>query len=266
VNEVGAAPFIRVEHHMSTAITLTGKGIGDPVADRFFGRIAELEDLLSRFRPNSEISRMARSELNPDAASPLLREVLARCDMLRELTRGDFEYEPRQRTGDPAAPVLDVNALAKGWIIEEATSELRMSGAEFLVNAGGDVTASARDDGSAWRVGVQHPVERTAVLGVFVVIRGAVATSGTYERGDHIRIAGDEQFTSVTVVGPDLGDADALSTAVFSSGQSPPQWWQDVEPTYGLLTVSADNKLRWRPPPTGTEISWEPPMATPGAA
>jgi FAD:protein FMN transferase len=265
VSPTGAAPFIRVEHHMSTAITLTGHGIDDPLADQFFARIAQLEDLLSRFRPDSDISRLARGELDADAASPLVREVLARSDTLRELTRGDFEYEPRRRTRDLAAPVLDVNALAKGWIIEEAASALRMRGAEFLVNAGGDVTTSALNDGTAWRVGVQHPVVRTAVLGVFVVHRGAVATSGTYERGDHIRITGEDQLTSVTVVGPDLGDADALSTAVFSSGQSPPRWWPDVEPTYGLLTVSVDNKLRWLPPPTATEIAWEPPITPPGA-
>jgi thiamine biosynthesis lipoprotein len=153
--------------------------------------------------------------------------------------------------------VLDVNALAKGWIIEEASIILRLHGARYLVNAGGDVTASSRSDGTPWRIGVQHPEDRASVLGVFEVFRGAVATSGSYERGQHIRSGDHAALTSVTVVGPDLGEADGLSTAVFASGQSPPEWWHDVDPSYGLLTLSADNRLRWLPPTAGGDIEWQ---------
>ena len=85
---------------------------------------------------------------------------------------------------------------------------------------------------------------------------GAVATSGGYERGDHIRSTRDPVLTSVTVVGPDLADADALSTAVFAAGLSPPAWWADVDPSYGLLTLSAGRRLRWLPPRAGTGVVW----------
>ena len=243
---------------MSTAITLAGDGIDDALADRFFGRIAELEDLLSRFRPTSEISRFAQGELGLDEVQPEVREVLDRCIALRQLTDGDFEHEPRRRSGDPHDPVLDVNALAKGWIIEEAAVILRMTAAGFFVNAGGDITTSARADGEPWRVGIQHPQEREAVIGVMTVRNGAVATSGTYERGEHIRSGAHTPpaLTSVTVVGPDLGDADALATAVYASGQSPPAWWRNVDPSYGLLTVSVDNRLRWLPPTASDAFHW----------
>src|SRR3954447_18302349 len=179
--------FRRVEHHMSTAITLGGAGIDDAIADQFFDRIRELEDLLSRFRPDSEISRLARGELDLDDADPRVREVMARCQTLRDLTGGEFEHEPRRRTGDANAPLLDVNALAKGWIVEEAAVILRVTAGEFFINAGGDVVASARPAGRPWRVGVQHPSDPRSVLGLFDVVGGAVATSGTYERGNHIR-------------------------------------------------------------------------------
>jgi thiamine biosynthesis lipoprotein len=255
--------FCRVEHHMSTAITLLGSGIEARVADRFFDRIRELEVVLSRFRPGSDISRLECAELDVDHADPAVRIVLAQCRVLRGLTAGDFEFEPRHRTGNACDPTLDVNALAKGWIVEEAALVLRMSGAEFLVNAGGDVTASARRGGGTWRVGIQHPSDRAAILGTFAVARGAVATSGAYERGEHIRRAFDAHLTSVTVVGPDLGQADALSTAVFASGKSPPAWWSGIDPAYGLLTVSADDRLRWFPPAVGHEIEWRPPTSPP---
>jgi thiamine biosynthesis lipoprotein len=247
---------------MSTAISVLGSGIDDGVADAFFARIGELEGVLSRFRPDSDVSRFSRGERTIDDVDPAVRVVLRECERLRALTRGDFEFEPRRRSGDPSDPVLDMNALAKGWIVEEAATALGMSAAEYLVNAGGDVTARARPNGEPWRVGIQHPVQRDAVIGTFDVTRGAVATSGAYERGEHIRSAGPIPLLSVTVVGPDLGLADALSTAVYASGQSPPRWWSDVDATYGLLTMASDNGLRWLPPATGTDIVWRFPSDT----
>jgi thiamine biosynthesis lipoprotein len=244
--------FRRVEHHMSTAITLGGEGLDDDLADAFFARVRVLEGLLSRYRPDSQISLVAAGELPVEDADPAVREVLARCEGLRAVTHGDFDHQPRLPTG----PLLDVNALAKGWIIEEAAIALRMSGAEFFVNAGGDVTTTRRAGGRMWRVGVQHPDDRAAVLGVFEVAGAAVATSGTYERGEHIRRAGPPALVSVTVVGPDLGEADALSTAVFASGQCPPSWWDDVGDRWGLLALTSENRLRWIAPKSDSEIAW----------
>jgi thiamine biosynthesis lipoprotein len=251
-----SAAFRRIEHHMSTAITLAGAGVDDALADQFFARVRHLEGLLTRYRPDSELSQIAAGRLDADDADPAVREVLARCERVRAMTDGDFDHEPRRRTGRPQDPVLDVNALAKGWIIEEAAMALRMTGAEFFVNAGGDVLTTGRAGGRPWRVGVQHPVNRTAVLGTFEVAGAAIATSGTYERGAHIRLAGAPALTSVTVVGPDLGEADALSPAVFASGQCPPRWWAGAGDEYGLLAITGDNRLRWIAPRAASGVVW----------
>jgi thiamine biosynthesis lipoprotein len=260
-----AAALRRVEQHMSTAVTLGAVGVDDTTADEFFERIRRLEGLLTRFRPDSDISRLAAGELDCDSVDPAVRGVLNRCEELRRLTRGDFEHEPRRRTGRAADPVLDVNALAKGWIIEEAAIVLRLSGGEFFVNAGGDVLASRRRHADRpWRIGVQHPDDRTAVLGVFELEQGAVATSGAYERGRHIRSAMASPLRSVSVVGPDLGEADALSTAVYASGESPPDWWADVDPGYGLLTLDENSRLRWIPPRVPTTVVWRWPEGDAG--
>src|SRR3954451_4004962 len=110
-------PFRRVEHHMSTAITLGGAGIDDRVADTFCERINELEDLLSRYRRHSQISRLARGELDIDGVDPRVREVLAGCGSRRSLSGGASDHEPGRRTGTARDPVLDVNAFAKGCIV-----------------------------------------------------------------------------------------------------------------------------------------------------
>jgi thiamine biosynthesis lipoprotein len=256
-------PLRRVEFHMNTAVTLGATGLSDDDADRFFARVAELEGLLSRFRPGSEVSRVAAGELALDDADPAVRRVVLGCEELRELTDGAFDHEPRRRSGSPADPVLDVNAFAKGWIVEEAAASVRMVTSDFFVNAGGDVLAGIRADGSPWRVGVQHPVDREAILGAFDLRDGAVATSGTYERGRHIRgETATEPLVSVTVAGPDLAWADGLATAVFASGDAHPSWWEHVDPAYGLLTVSSDDRVRWRAPRVGVGIDWRFPTGS----
>jgi thiamine biosynthesis lipoprotein len=254
----------RVEHHMSTAITLAADDLDDATADRFFARIAELEALLTRFRPTSEVSRFAAGTLAFDELSPEVREVLDRCEAVRTSTSGDFEHEPRARSGDPADPVLDVNALAKGWIVEEAATILRLAtDGRFCVNAGGDVLAS----GGPWRVGIQHPDVPGAVLGVLEVTDAAVATSGTYERGQHLRrpSATAPPLRSVTVVGPHLAEADALATAAYAAGGDVPSWWPAVAVDHGLLTMTASGRVRWRAPIDGPDVRWVPPDTTSGS-
>jgi thiamine biosynthesis lipoprotein len=238
----------RVEEHMGTVVSLTVHGVDDATVERFSARIRALEPLLSRFRSGSDVARLERGELRIDDADPIVREVLQRCEDLRRLTDGDFDHEPRARSGDDRAPVLDVNALAKGWIVEEAAMVLRVAGAtQLCVNAGGDVVVAGAERGEPWRVGIQHPEVRGAMLAVIELTDGAVATSGTYERGAHLRGRAPEGLVSVTVVGPYLATADALSTAVFAGGAPRPPWWDRVAADHALLTVTADGELRWEP-------------------
>jgi len=253
----------RVEHHMSTAVTLSLRGVGeeltDPaaeaLADRFFTRIAELESLLSRFRPQSQVSRLACGELAEDEADPAVREILARCRQLRRVTGGDFEHEPGRHG---AGPALDVNGVAKGWIIDEAAMPIRMAGvAEWFVNAGGDIVTQRPSTARPWRVAVQHPAEQQAICGVLELHTGAVATSGTYERGEHLR-GREPAVRSVTVVGDDLATADALATAAWASGSLRPRWWDEVARRNGLLVIGIDDRLRWWPPSDGIDVAFAP--------
>lgn len=260
----------RVEYKLGTALTLAAltnnDRAGDELADTFFDRIDELEALLSRFRPDSQLSRVADGRLDLDDADPAVREVLSRCCQLRRLTRGSFEHEPRRASGNPGDPVLDPNALAKGWIIDRAAMSLRASRAaklsEYFINAGGDVIVRRHQNAQPWRIGVRHPRQADAVVGVLELTTGAIATSGTYERGDHIRLLSEDgpTLTSVSVVGPELAQADALATAVFASGEVEPPWWADVDQTYGLLTITVDDRLRWRPPrsPDRVAVRFQP--------
>ena len=71
-----------------------------------------------------------------------------------------------------------------------------------------------------WRVGIQHPLERYRIAAVVEARDLAFATSGTYERGEHVidphtrRTPGG--VLSVTITGPDLATADAYATSAFA--------------------------------------------------
>jgi thiamine biosynthesis lipoprotein len=236
----------RVERHMGTAVSLQAHGASEDAADRFFDEIRSLEAKLSRFRHDSEVMRLERGELALDDASAQVREVLVRCDFLRTMTEGAFDHRPVVG----GRRLLDSNAFAKGWIVEQALVHLRFAGvSQYFVNAGGDVVAGAGPPGqTSWRVGISHPDEPSTVFATIDLDHAAIATSGRYERGDHIRGtgsgSGSDELTSVSVVGPELATADALATAVFASGEARPSWWPRECP-YGIIAVGASGRVRY---------------------
>ena len=192
----------------------------------------------STHRDDSQISLLRSGGLTMGDVHPLVRDVLARCEMLRRDTEGAFDHHPDT--------TLDPSGLVKGWALERAAAILSRTGIEsFLVSAGGDIVARGAPEGlAAWRVGIRDPAHPEATLGT-VQLRGlAIATSGRYERGNHIWSSGDmgEVLASVSMVGPDLGTADALATAVFASGLADLGWLNRF-PGYDLIAVTADRRI-----------------------
>jgi len=192
---------------MGTAISVETRGPAD--LDAVFAWLRHVDATFSTFRPDSAISR-------GDTSDPEVRAVLQRCAELQRETQGAFD-------GDPMGYV-------KGWAAERAS---HMIGAECSVNAGGDVRVKGR-----WRVGIQHPLERDETAAVIAVEDAGVATSGSYERGGHIRGARPD-ILSVTIVGPDLGEADAFATAACVRG---PEWTAQLD-GYEAMTILANGTV-----------------------
>jgi thiamine biosynthesis lipoprotein len=236
---------VRVEHLMGTVVSIDIRGAGDgvDVAAPLDEAIALLHDVDARFstyRADSEIQRLDRGDLDLADASPDVRRVLARCAQLRDETGGFFYAR--------AAGRLDPSAFVKGWAAQQAADLLLFAGlTDFCVSAGGDlVVRGGALPERAWRVGIQHPDDRGAVAAAIEVSDLAVATSGTYERGEHLldpRDAGAPTgVVSVTVIGPDLGTADAYSTAAFAMGLDGPAWTAGVA-GYEAMTILDDGTV-----------------------
>jgi thiamine biosynthesis lipoprotein len=182
----------------------------------------EVDARFSTYKQDSEVSRMRRGELTTADCSADLRHVLAVCADLWRDTDGYFDAY----AGGP----LDPSGYVKGWSVEVASERLADAGcANHYINAGGDIRMrGTHPEGGPWRVGIRHPWEADKVSWVLALTDGAVATSGTYERGDHVinprTGAPARGLRSVTLVGPNLALADAYATAALAMGEAALPW------------------------------------------
>jgi thiamine biosynthesis lipoprotein len=100
---------------------------------------------------------------------------------------------------------------------------------------------------SGWRIGIQHPLERHSLAAVVELRDMAIATSGAYERGDHVRDPHTGQpptgLLSVSVVGPDIALADAFATTAFAMGQDGAAWTTGLPDGYEALSITSDQRV-----------------------
>ena len=121
---------------------------------------------------------------------------------------------------------LDVGAIAKGWAVEQVAAEASRG---LLISVGGNVCATGpKAPDTPWVIGIENPDgSAEGYLHTLHITSGSVVTSGDYQRtyrvdGEDYHHIIDPQtlmpsryWRSVTVVCPDSGLADALSTALF---------------------------------------------------
>jgi len=211
---------------------------------RACARLHEADDVISTWQEASPMSRLRRGDITLEQAPPEIARVLERCEMARTLTHGWFD--PWAMPGG-----VDPTGLVKGWAAERALEVLRaptVIGA--MVNAAGDIAAFGGPSTSApFRVGIVDPAER-GQLACVVQLAGAIATSGTYERGAHLvdphTGRGAARLASASVCGPDLGLADAFATALAVAGQ-PGLAFVEAAEGYEALAIGHDGRWQWTP-------------------
>jgi thiamine biosynthesis lipoprotein len=216
---VAATRAHRVQQVMGMPVTVhvADADVGEAVLDEVFDDFALLDRVFSPFLPDSAVSRINRGELKPEDAGDLVIQALHLCRLYEGATNGYFSAWLGGR--------LDPSGLVKGWAIDRGCSIIDRHGCRnFFVDAGGDVqTRGVSERGEPWRVGIRHPVLRDKVVRIILASGLAVATSGTYEKGDHIvdphtGMAAND-LLSFTVTGPDILQADVYATAAFAMGK-----------------------------------------------
>jgi thiamine biosynthesis lipoprotein len=237
----------RVEHLMGTAISVDVRdaGVASWVLDDVFEHFRRVDLRFSTFKPDSEVSRLSRGEIGEAEGSAEVREVLALCEAMRVASDGYFDVRRHRADG-----ALDPSGLVKGWAVEGAADILHEAGAQnFYLNAGGDIVARGEGaPGRPWRVGIRHPERPDRVAAVLAIRDLAVATSGAYERGDHVIDPHTGRppagILSVTVVGPSLTYADAFATAAFAMGPDGLRWIASL-PGYSGCCITSNHRIAW---------------------
>jgi thiamine biosynthesis lipoprotein len=181
-------------------------------------RMTELETVLSRFQPGSQLSRLNQSGMLGNA-HPVLLGLVKQSLELGELTDGAFDitvkplldlYQaipgvlPTSRQIEQTLKLVDyrqlgvtsnriafqrlgmsitLDGIAKGFIVDEGVAVLKENGFEnVMVEAGGDLMGvGEKSSRSPWKIGLQAPrSDMGSLMATFNIQNQAVATSGDY--------------------------------------------------------------------------------------
>jgi len=177
---------------------------------------------------------------------------------LDEETRGVF----LKRKG----MALDLGAIAKGYAAEEAAAIIKEAGIKRAIIdfSGNIVTLGEKRKGTPWKIAIQNPNKRRGLIFGIINLKTAekqtLVTSGVYERfyekdGEHYHhilstVSGypvKNGLLSVTIIGCDSTDADALSTSLFALGFEEGIKLLDSFPGTNAVFVFEDNSVRVTP-------------------
>jgi FAD:protein FMN transferase len=202
---------------MPVTLEVIDPNVTADVFDTVYAYFTYVDEKFSTYKDTSEISAINRGELTPDRMSNDMRTIFALAEQTREATNGYFDI---LHNG-----LYDPSGIVKGWAIYHAAELLhRKDFKNFYVDAGGDVEAVGKNDrGAEWRVGIRNPFNTDEIVKVVGISNCGIATSGTYIRGQHIynpyKAGPLTDIMSITVIGPNVYEADRYATAAFAMGR-----------------------------------------------
>jgi thiamine biosynthesis lipoprotein len=214
-------PLTMTRQLMGTVVNLTIAACDHDgalaAASDCLGRMADLESVLSRFQPDSQVSRLNRDG-RVDNADPALADLVNRSAELSELTAGAFDitvepllrlYRKSRGQGLPTAGSIEqalqrvdwrclrvgggslwfttpgmamtLDGIAKGYIVDAGVEMLRRHGLnDVMVEAGGDLLAvGSRSARRPWRLAIAPPRrDMPFTTPIIELSNQAVATSG----------------------------------------------------------------------------------------
>ena len=207
----------------------------------------QVDSDFSTYIDTSWVTRLRTNQIEITSCPPSVQEVWQLCLQAKHLTDGAFDPWAVEGGFDPSG-------LVKGWAADKCADMLVLLGIEHVqVNAAGDLSLRGGFyDGvvKPWRIGVVNPDSRGEVIETFEISDGAIATSGTYERGAHI----NDPYTgliaigakSATVVGPLGWLCDALATALMVAGEDGAKYFAQPElEGYQVYVVDRYENTSW---------------------
>jgi len=258
----------------------------------------EWEQVLSRFRYDSELTRLNQTFEHPVQVGEVLWDVFQLAREAERTTNGlvtptvlnamikagydrTFDELPLFTTPLPdsvettAAPLtaipfneeertitlpkgigLDFGGVAKGWAAHQSMQRLQVEG-PALIDAAGDIAISGpRANGGPWQIGVAEPFHKGEEIETLFLYKCGVATSGKDRRRwtrdgvfqHHIidpfaNQPAETDVLTVTVIAPDVMQAEAGAKAAFIQGSQAGLEWIEARPELAALFIRDDGQM-----------------------
>jgi len=183
-----------------------------------FEYLEKIDQKFSTYKDHSEVSKFNAGKISPEQISPEFAEVLKLSEQTKRQTQGYFDIFHDGK--------CDPSGLVKGWAINNTANLLKEKGFKnFYVDVGSDIqTCGKNSKAEKWTVGIRNPFDQNEIVKILEIEDKGAATSGTYIRGQHIYNPKESgaltEIVSLTVVGPDIYEADRFATAAFAMGKS----------------------------------------------
>jgi thiamine biosynthesis lipoprotein len=175
--------------------------------------LAMYDETYSLYRDDSPLSRLARGEVALVDLDDDVRDTYSRAIEWRNRTGGAFT--PHRGDG-----VIDLSGIVKADAIAAGAEVLRANGVtEFSLNVGGDIVVAGD---TTWPTAIGHPTDPSDTMTAVTLDSEwcAIATSGTFDRGEHIwrKVTDGPTIVSATVISHDIVTSDVWATAIISGG------------------------------------------------
>lgn len=205
------------------------------VFDLVFKRLKKIDNKLSTYKVDSELSRYQRKEITEANLSAEMKKIIKACLKFEKATDGYFSAWYGRH--------FDPTGYVKGWAINQASKIITKAGySTYCIGAGGDVLAASAGQKN-WGIGLQDPRNKQKIIGKITAKNLAIATSGNYQRGEHIYNPKNrkpaKELLSVSVAGVDIITADVLATACFAGGKESLALI-DKFPGFDLIAITSD--------------------------
>jgi thiamine biosynthesis lipoprotein len=204
---------------LGTQVTMTvlnaDEGVGRGALNAAFAELERVENVMSIYGPESQISRLNRDGVI-EMPDPSFFEVLRHAAQMSELSGGAFDITVQPlwallaggRIPDTAAlqsalrcvdwrgvkiaddhvalaapgMAITLNGIAQGFAADAAMRVVRAHGVEHALIDTGEMSAAGHNlEGAVWKIGIQHPRERDAFATLASLDNRCLATSGDYE-------------------------------------------------------------------------------------
>ncbi len=208
---------IKIVMGMPIIVEVVDKFVVKTDLEEIFSFFKYIDQKFSTYKATSEISLINKGQIKKSQFSSEMKKVFELSAKTKEQTNGFFDIKKDDK--------YDPSGLVKGWAIWRAVKLLNKKGFKnFYINCGGDIQSFGKNSLSQpWRVGISNPFNTKEIVKVINPQDKGVATSGNYERGDHIYNPKAEgtwsDIVSLTVIGPNIYEADRFATAAFAMGK-----------------------------------------------